>query len=173
MVAAQKYSLLVLLGYEPRVLEDGIDKDGIQNGLRQGRLWAAGGCFSAGVFDLVSCFYSLQHAAVPLAVAKEMVTITSPSCPVAVAALADAVPDPDPSRLPLQPLPGPLRHCYKSFLPIGVLSESFQTWNCQLERSWVRTHVYQEANEFPCCREYTVVRKSNRKRSLCRVSKDS
>ena len=50
MVAAQKYSLFVLLGYEPRVLEDGIDKDGIQNGLRQGRLWAAGGCFSAGGF---------------------------------------------------------------------------------------------------------------------------
>lgn len=132
-----------------------------------------GAIFRPRIFDMVSCFYSMQHAAAPLAVAKEMVTITAPSCPVAVAALADAVPDPDPSRLPLHPLPSPLRHCYKSFLPIGVLSESFQTWDCQLERSWVRTHVYQEANEFPCSREYTVVRKSNRKRRFCRVSKDS
>eukprot|EP00931_Biecheleriopsis_adriatica_P122746 TRINITY_DN97774_c0_g1_i1.p1 TRINITY_DN97774_c0_g1~~TRINITY_DN97774_c0_g1_i1.p1 ORF type:complete len:234 (-),score=50.12 TRINITY_DN97774_c0_g1_i1:45-725(-) len=110
-----------------------------------------------GVFDLVLCFYALQHTHAPLQACSSFVELTSPGGAVAVAALCDQMASvaADGEGEP-QKLPPPLFNCYKSWLEPGVLSQEFRKRDCRLQWASARHEAHAEIGEFPCVRNYAV-----------------
>eukprot|EP00811_Abedinium_folium_P001304 NODE_11192_length_1302_cov_4.937021.p2 GENE.NODE_11192_length_1302_cov_4.937021~~NODE_11192_length_1302_cov_4.937021.p2 ORF type:complete len:269 (-),score=66.54 NODE_11192_length_1302_cov_4.937021:495-1184(-) len=108
-----------------------------------------------GLFDLVLCSYTLQHAREPLETLSAIVQHAVPcGGAVAVAVLCDQRPG-----LEAGPLPALLRGCYSSFLPPGALDACLRSSGCAVEWSDHRSSVYEDEGEFPCAREYAVARR--------------
>lgn len=112
--------------------------------------------FRPGVFDVVLCFYSLQHTRSPTRTALGFATLPSPGGAVAVAAMCDQCRT---ANGGVDKLPDFLLSCYKSFLAPRVLPSLLES--AGLEADWCREReqIYETEGEFPCLREYVVARK--------------
>ena len=106
--------------------------------------------FRHGIFDLVCCFYSLQHISQPFDCLRNLLTLTNGKA-VAISAFLDRDDD--------HPLPPLLKSCYKSFLKPGEVGKVLKAEGWR-HFSWIRNEVYVESNEFPCQREYVIGRRS-------------
>ena len=113
--------------------------------------------FRPGMFDLICCFYSLQHISQPSDCIRSLMVLSNRNC-IALSVLLDRDVDG-------HPLPQPLKSCYKSFLGLGELGKAFEAEGWK-HFSWSRNEVYVESNEFPCQREYVIGRGSHFKRSI-------
>lgn len=112
--------------------------------------------FRHGIFDLVCCFYSVQHISQPLDWVKRLVALTNKNT-IAMSVFLDRDSDG-------HPLPQLLKSCYRSFLAPGDLGKALEAEGYRIQ-SWRRNVVYIESNEFPCEREYVIARGSGFERS--------
>ena len=118
--------------------------------------------FRPGLFDFISCFYSLQHVSKPLDCIENLMTLGNN---VAVSVLLDHDGEGN-------PLPQFLKSCYKSFLRPGAIGSVMEAQGWQ-HVAWSRNMVYVESNEFPCAREYVIGRRQNpKKRAFAQALRD-
>lgn len=118
--------------------------------------------FRPGLFDFISCFYSLQHVSKPLDCIEHLVTLGNN---VAVSVLLDHDGEGN-------PLPQFLKSCYSSFLTPGAIGSVLEAKGWQ-HVSWSRNLVYVESNEFPCAREYVIGRRQiPKKRAFAQALRD-
>jgi len=109
-----------------------------------------------GVFDMLLCFYAMQHARSPTRTIAHLSNLAKhQDGVVAVAALSDRVCEGD-ARLPIM-----LRNCYRSFLREDELVNSVVRAGCRVLWTCSRGHAYQAFAEFPCSRLYIIAMRSH------------